>query len=223
MEVVCRIQSRVYQNTKVKIYKTTMYSYLQGKLVSKSPTEVVLDVNGVGYFLNISLSTYEKLDSSSSQIKIFTYLHVREDALQLFGFATEAERDMFKMLISVSGIGPKIAQGILSGINTEELRTAFQTGNIATLTSIPGIGRKTAERLVLELRDKLGKIDIEISTLPTSSQQLKIRNDALNALLSLGYNRTTAERAIRQVLKDTDNKELTLEVLIKQALHHTSK
>ncbi|MBU1298977.1 MAG: Holliday junction branch migration protein RuvA [Bacteroidetes bacterium] len=200
-----------------------MYSYLQGKLVSKSPTEVVLDVNGVGYFLNISLSTYEKLDSSSSQIKIFTYLHVREDALQLFGFATEAERDMFKMLISVSGIGPKIAQGILSGINTEELRTAFQTGNIATLTSIPGIGRKTAERLVLELRDKLGKIDIEISTLPTSSQQLKIRNDALNALLSLGYNRTTAERAIRQVLKDTDNKELTLEVLIKQALHHTSK
>ncbi|MDI6779626.1 MAG: Holliday junction branch migration protein RuvA [Bacteroidota bacterium] len=200
-----------------------MYSYLQGKLVSKSPTEVVLDVNGVGYFLNISLSTYEKLDSSSSQIKIFTYLHVREDTLQLFGFATEAERDMFKMLISVSGIGPKIAQGILSGINTEELRTAFQTGNIATLTSIPGIGRKTAERLVLELRDKLGKIDIEISTLPTSSQQLKIRNDALNALLSLGYNRTTAERAIRQVLKDTDNKELTLEVLIKQALHHTSK
>jgi Holliday junction DNA helicase RuvA len=200
-----------------------MYSYLQGKLVTKSPTEIVVDVNGVGYFLNISLSTYEKLDSSSSQIKIFTYLHVREDTLQLFGFATEAERDMFKMLISVSGIGPKIAQGILSGINTEELRTAFQTGNIATLTSIPGIGRKTAERLVLELRDKLGKIDIEISTLPTSSLQLKIRNDALNALLSLGYNRTTAERAIRQVLKDTDNKELTLEVLIKQALHHTSK
>ncbi len=200
-----------------------MYSYLQGKLISKSPTEVVVDVNGVGYFLNISLSTFEKLDSSSNRIKIFTYLHVREDALQLFGFATENERDMFKMLISVSGIGPKIAQGILSGIDAEELKTAFQTGNIAALTSIPGVGRKTAERLVLELRDKLGKIGIEISTLPSSTQQLKIRNDALNALLSLGYNRTIAEQAIRQVLKNTDSNELTLEILIKQALHHTSK
>ncbi len=200
-----------------------MYSYLQGKLVTKSPTEIVVDVNGVGYFLNISLSTYEKLDSTGNQVKVFTYLHVREDALILFGFATEAEREMFKLLISVSGIGPKIAQGVLSGMNTDELKTSIQTGNIAALTSVQGIGRKTAERLVVELRDKLGKGEIEIFDRTFTTSQLKTRDDAMNALLSLGYNRSIAEQALRQVFKEFPGKDLSVEELIKQTLRHTSK
>lgn len=200
-----------------------MYSYLQGKLVTKSPTEIVVDVNGVGYFLNISLSTYEKLDCTGNQVKVFTYLHVREDALILFGFATEAEREMFKLLISVSGIGPKIAQGVLSGMNTDELKTSIQTGNIAALTSVQGIGRKTAERLVVELRDKLGKGEIEIFDRTFTTSQLKTRDDAMNALLSLGYNRSIAEQALRQVFKEFPGKDLSVEELIKQTLRHTSK
>lgn len=200
-----------------------MYSYLQGKLVTKSPTEIVVDVNGVGYFLNISLSTYEKLDSTGNQVKVFTYLHVREDALILFGFVTEAEREMFKLLISVSGIGPKIAQGVLSGMNADELKTSIQTGNIAALTSVQGIGRKTAERLVVELRDKLGKGEIEIFDRTFTTSQLKTRDDALNALLSLGYNRSIAEQALRQVFKEFPGKDLSVEELIKQTLRHTSK
>jgi len=200
-----------------------MYSYLQGKLVTKSPTEIVVDVNGVGYVLNISLSTYGKLDPVSSQVKVFTYLHVREDALMLFGFATEAEREMFKLLISISGLGPKSAQGILSGMDLEELKTAIQTGNIAALTSVHGIGRKTAERLVVELRDKIGKGEDEITDRTFTTSQLKLRDDALNALISLGYHRSIAEQALRQVFKESPGKDLSIEELIKQALNHTSK
>lgn len=198
-----------------------MFSYLHGKLIEKSPTEVVIDVNGVGYLLNISLTTYEKLNSLQNDVKVFTYLHVREDALQLFGFTTESERNMFKLLITISGIGPKMAQGILSGMNPEELKTLIQNGNIAALTSIQGIGRKTAERLVVELRDKIGKTEIEIIDRTFSGVQLKMRDDALNALISLGYNRSTAEQAIRQVLKESSGRELTVEEIIKFALRHT--
>jgi Holliday junction DNA helicase RuvA len=200
-----------------------MYSYLEGKLVTKSPTEIVVDVNGVGYVLNISISTYGKLDPASSQVKVFTYLHVREDALILFGFATEAEREMFKLLISISGLGPKSAQGILSGMDLEELKSAIQTGNIAALTSVHGIGRKTAERLVVELRDKIGKGEDGITDRTFTTSQLKLRNDALNALISLGYHRSIAEQALRQVFKESPGKDLSIEELIKQALKHTSK
>ncbi|MDI6802361.1 MAG: Holliday junction branch migration protein RuvA [Bacteroidota bacterium] len=198
-----------------------MLSYLTGKLTYKTPTEIVIDVNGVGYSLNISLTTYEQLSSANDQVKVFTYLHVREDALLLFGFSSESEREMFKLLISVSGIGPKIAQGMLSGMTADELKSAIQTGDIAALTSLQGVGRKTAERLLLELRDKIGKAEIELPSFPATSPQIKTRNDALNALISLGYNRNTAENAIREVLKE--NKDLSVEELIRQALRHTSK
>ncbi len=198
-----------------------MLSYLTGKLTYKTPTEIVIDVNGVGYSLHISLTTYEQLSSANAQVKVFTYLHVREDALQLFGFASESEREMFKFLISVSGIGPKIAQGMLSGMTADELKSAIQSGDIAALTSLQGVGRKTAERLILELRDKIGKAEIELPSFTATSPQIKTRNDALNALISLGYNRNTAENAIREVLKE--NKDLPVEELIRQALRHTSK
>jgi Holliday junction DNA helicase RuvA len=144
--------------------------FLQGSVVRINPTELIVEVNGVGYLLNIPVSTFEQLGSTAGNVKVFTHLHVREDALTLYGFATEAERDSFKLLLSVNGIGPKIAQGILSGMSVRELREAILQSNLGALTSVQGIGRKTAERLVLELRDKLGKVSPEDrGTMPTSS------------------------------------------------------
>jgi Holliday junction DNA helicase RuvA len=200
-----------------------MISHLRGKLVQKSPTEIVIDVNGVGYQVNIPLSTFEKIDKADGEVTILTYMHVREDAMILFGFATEAEREIFRMLISISGIGPKIAQGILSGISTNDLREAVLMNNIDALTSISGVGRKTAERIILELRSKLGKIEFTEQTVTPTSQQLKARSEAIIALMSLGFNRTSAEQTLRSVLSESTNKELSVEEMIKKALHHSSK
>ncbi len=200
-----------------------MISHLRGKLVQKSPTEITIDVNGVGYQVHIPLSTFEKIDKLDSEVSILTYMHVREDAMILFGFATEAERDIFRMLISISGIGPKIAQGILSGINTSELREAVLMNDIDVLTSISGVGRKTAERIVLELRGKLGNMEIVEPTATPTSQQLKARSEAIIALMSLGFNRTNAEQAVRTILIESKNKELSVEELIKRTLHQSAK
>jgi len=195
-----------------------MISFLDGVMVSKSPTEITIDVNGVGYSVHIPLSTFEKLDGLNQRVKIFTYLHVREDAMQLFGFATEPERELFRLLISVSGIGPKIAQGILSGMNPVELKQCITAGNIVALTTIQGVGRKTAERIVVELRDKVGKV--EETAVPGAGKETSIRSEALSALLSLGYTRSTAEAALRTVLNE--RKDLSLEELIRQAIRHAS-
>jgi Holliday junction DNA helicase RuvA len=200
-----------------------MISHLRGKLVQKSPTEIVIDVNGVGYQVHIPLSTFEKIDKLDGEVSILTHMHVREDAMILFGFATEAERDIFKMLISISGIGPKIAQGILSGIGTSELREAVLINNIDALTSISGVGRKTAERIVLELRSKLGKIEFTEQMVTPTSQQLKARSEAIIALMSLGFNRTNAEQTLRTILSESTNKELSVEEMIKKSLHHSAK
>jgi Holliday junction DNA helicase RuvA len=200
-----------------------MISYLFGKLVHKTPTELVIDVNGVGYQVNIPLSTFEQLENADGEIKILTYLHVREDLMQLYGFATEAERELFRLLISVSGVGPKMAQGILSGLSTPELRQAILDGNLAALTSISGVGRKTAERLVIELRDKLAKTDVAESVPIPSSKQLKVRAEAVVALMSLGHSRQSAEKALLAVMKETTEKELSVEELIKRALRHTTR
>jgi len=201
-----------------------MFSYLQGKLIEKNPTEVVIDVNGVGYTINISLATYEKLPEVNNSTKILTHLHVREDAMQLYGFATEAERELFKLLISVAGIGPKMAQGILSGIGVTELKDFIIQGNLGALMSISGVGKKIAERLVVELRDKISKLEFGAEVAVASGdKQAEARAEALLALTSLGYNRVTAEKAIRTVLRETGSAELTVEELIKRALRHTAK
>lgn len=200
-----------------------MISYLFGRLVHKTPTELVVDVNGVGYQVNIPLSTFEQLENADGEVKILTYLHVREDIMQLYGFATEAEREFFRLLISISGVGPKMAQGILSGLSVKELRQAILDGNIAALTSISGVGRKTAERLVVELRDKLGKTDASETPFLQTSKQLKARAEAVVALMSLGHTRQSAEKAILSVLKETSDTELPLEELVKRALRHTTK
>ncbi|HCA78154.1 MAG TPA: Holliday junction branch migration protein RuvA [Bacteroidetes bacterium] len=195
-----------------------MIGSLTGTLKHKSPTEVVLDVNGVGYAVIIPFSTYEKLGDLESRVTLVTHLHVREDALQLFGFFTEEERFFFKLLISVNGIGPKIAQGILSGISVPELRQHIANGNISALTAIPGVGKKTAERLVIELRDKIGKIGRGDAGHISTEDGSELRQEALLALTSLGYNRQQAEKAIRQVLQETTGEKISLQDLIKKAL-----
>ncbi|MEK6570739.1 MAG: Holliday junction branch migration protein RuvA [Bacteroidota bacterium] len=197
-----------------------MISYLHGKLVEKSPTEITVDVNGIAYAVHIPLSTFEALGEVGTDVKILTYLHFREDAMQLYGFSTPAERDLFKLLISISGIGPKMAQGILSGASVNELRNYIFHGNFAGLMSIQGVGKKTAERLVVELRDKVGKLEYEVPL--EEDKAAAMRNEALLALTSLGYARATAEKAIRTVLQESDGSELAVEELIKRALRRTN-
>ena len=199
-----------------------MIASLNGVLKSKSPTEVLVDVNGVGYAVSIPLSTYSKLGDINSPVQLLTHLHVREDAMQLFGFSSEQERQLFRLLISISGIGPKTAQGILSSISAQDLQQHITSGNTAALTSIPGIGRKTAERLVVELKDKIGKMGVAsgAGTMP-GDKNAEARNEALLALTSLGYNRLSAEKAIRMALADSPTSPLTVEELIKKALKYS--
>ena len=200
-----------------------MIASLTGILKVKSPTEIVLDVQGIGYAITIPLSTFEKLGDVGSTATVLTHLHVREDAVQLFGFATQEERLSFKLLISVNGIGPKIAQGILSRIAVSDLKQHISNENISALTAIPGVGRKTAERLVIELRDKIGKIEVAGTTSPPQTDEEEgLRQEALLALTSLGYNRSVAEKALRQVLTEMKGEKLSLQDLIKKALRYTT-
>ena len=200
-----------------------MIASLTGILKSKNPTEVLIDVNGVGYSVTIPLSTYEKLGEVGSKVTLLTHLHIREDAMQLFGFASPEERFSFKLLITVNGIGPKIAQGILSGITVADLKQHIAHENISALTAIPGVGRKTAERLIIELRDKIGKLDLASSgSIPSRDEDGDLRQEALLALTSLGYNRPIAEKALRQVFTETKGEKLSLQELIKRALRTTS-
>ena len=200
-----------------------MITYLHGSLSKKSPTEIVVDVGGMGYSVNISLSTYEQLPEVNSEIHILTHHHIREDAQLLYGFISENEREMFKLLIGVSGIGPRMAQTILSGIRPDELIRTISFGAISTLTSIPGVGKKTAERLIVELKDKVAKLEgtEKIFDLPTSSSS--IRNEALTALISLGFTREKAEQSLRNVLNELNGKTISVEDLIKKALQFSGK
>ncbi|MEX2189703.1 MAG: Holliday junction branch migration protein RuvA [Bacteroidota bacterium] len=199
-----------------------MIASLTGILKIKSPTEVLMDVNGVGYAVSVPISTFETLGETGSTVTLLTHLQVREDALQLYGFASETELVLFKLLISVTGIGPKLAQGILSGMSAPDLRTCIMQGNVPALTAIPGIGRKTAERLILELRDKVNKSETTSALSMQSSSKESVRTQALLALTSLGYSRPVAEMAIRRALNDGNGTDQSLEDLIKSALKYTS-
>jgi len=200
-----------------------MFSYLYGKLVHKNPTNIVLDVNGIGYQLNISLNTFEKLPEVESELRIYTVLIPREDSIQLYGFFDEDEKQMFEQLVSISGIGPKVAQSILSGINPDELRNYIIQGNSVALTNIPGVGKKTAERMILELKDKLTKISPPEKII--SKDKEEIRMQAYQALITLGYQKQLAEKAIRSALNEinSNNEELNIENLIKKALKELNK
>jgi Holliday junction DNA helicase RuvA len=196
-----------------------MIASLTGRLRSKSPTDVLLDVGGVGYAVHIPVSTFAALGDVGSTVTLLTHLQVREDAMVLFGFATEEERSTFRLLLGVTGIGPKLAQNILSGIPAAELRSLIRSGNAAALTGIPGIGRKTADRIILDLRDKVAPglesasgIDVAGAT-PAS-----VRDEALQALLALGFPRAAAEKGLRSALQGADGASLTVEELLKRAL-----
>jgi Holliday junction DNA helicase RuvA len=200
-----------------------MIATLTGILKFKSPTEILVEVNGIGYNISIPLSTYEKLGAIGSPVSLLTHFYIREDAMLLFGFFTEEERRLFKLLISVSGIGPKTAQTTLSGMNVEELKSHIIGGNVNALMAIPGVGKKTAERLIVELRDKAGKAISEPEPISVSGiTSATMRFEALQALTSLGYNQQIAEKAIRLVVKEAEGSPISLEELIKRALRHTN-
>lgn len=190
-----------------------MIARITGTLVHKSPTEIVVDNQGIGFQIHIPVSTFEKLGQPGDQVALFTYLHVREDALLLYGFVTEEERRLFRLLISVSGVGPKLAQGVLSGISTDLFEQAIHQGDVGTLNRIPGIGKKTAERLVLELKDKVG--EGRISTQPGAGI-LPAGDEVIKALISLGYRQTDAEKTVRQLI--LDNQSADVETLLRLAL-----
>ncbi|MFQ5863597.1 MAG: Holliday junction branch migration protein RuvA [bacterium] len=195
-----------------------MICHVQGVIAEKTPTRIVLDVNGVGYELFIPVTTYEKVGEIGQQTKLLTYLHVREDALQLYGFFAQQEKWMFTNLISVSGIGPKLALGILSGCTVDNLKHFIVNGELESLTTLSGVGKKTAQRLITELREKLGGVTPETEFLPTFVEK-EITDkfeEAVLALVSLGYPRVSAQRAIEPILKREQN--LPLEDLIRKAL-----
>lgn len=188
-----------------------MIGYLKGKIISIKPSQALIDVSGVGYIVNISFNTFDKI-SSNDNVELFIHTHVREDALSLFGFHSEIEKEMFELLISVSGIGPKLALSVLSGIQVEDLRTAISRGDLNRIVAIPGIGKKTAERLVVELKQKVEKLSEAI----IGDESYSSRNEAVAALVSLGYNQKVAEKTVRDVTDILPN--ATLEEIIKQAL-----
>jgi len=188
-----------------------MIGFLTGKIISSKPTKVVLDVNGVGYIVGISITTFEKI-SGKETASLFIHTSVKEDSISLYGFYAESEKEMFELLISVSGIGPKIALSLLSGIQTDDLKNAIQSADISRIIAVPGIGRKTAERLVLELRTKVDQVKEE----GTIAIPLSIKSEAVSALSTLGYNSKIAENIVRNILQSQPS--LSLEELIKKAL-----
>ena len=191
-----------------------MIEFIAGKLTEKSPTYAVIDVGGVGYFINISLNTYSVLENKT-EVKLFTHLAIREDAHVLFGFAEQSERHLFRQLISVSGIGPSTARMILSSLSTAEIHQAIVEKNIALLKSVKGVGPKSAERIVIDLKDKLEKEGYR--PLATSISHNTFKNEALSALIMLGFVNQVANKAIETALK-IDPTINSVEKLIKAAL-----
>jgi Holliday junction DNA helicase RuvA len=205
----------------------TMIAYLAGKLREKEANTVIVDVGGVGYEVTIPLSTFYELGEPGSDVELRIFTHVREDALQLFGFKTTRERDLYLKLISVQGIGAKSGITMLSGMNADEIITAIRTDNLARLTSIPGVGRKTAERLVIELRDKVGELASGSSAAATGGSTAAtpsgddVFEDALSALVNLGYQRNAAEKSLQQAAKD--GTEMSVQKLLRAALQRLAK
>lgn len=194
-----------------------MIAYLKGKLAYKDPARVIIDVQGIGYEVKISLHTYTSLQDGES-CQLFTYLHIKEDAHTLFGFKELAEKKMFLDLISINGVGPGTGLMILSSLNPDEIRHAIVHEEVRTIQSVKGVGAKTAQRIILELKDKIGKGDGMLANLPISTPSHNtLRNEALSALVTLGINRAVAEKNLSTILKNSPQ-DITLEDLIKRAL-----
>ena len=190
-----------------------MITHVQGRLVEKNPTDVVIDCNGVGYFINISLHTFSELPSSEN-VKLFTHLLVREDAHILYGFSSVTEREIFRLLISVSGVGASIARTMLSSLAPEQVLDAISQNDIPTIQAVKGIGAKTAQRVVLDLKDKILKVYglSSISAGPSNTN----KNEALSALETLGFVRKQSDKVVDAIVKE--NPQASVEMIIKQAL-----
>lgn len=202
-----------------------MIGFLSGKILEKDANTVIVDVGGVGYEVTIPLSTFYELGDVGADIKLRIYTYVREDSLQLFGFKTARERDLYLKLISVQGIGAKSGIAMLSGMSADEIVAAIRTDNLVRLTSIPGVGKKTAERLVVELRDKISELSISAaagtsSTGPSAGKET-VFDDALSALINLGYQRNAAEKALQEAAKG--GTELSVQKLLRAALQKLAK
>lgn len=191
-----------------------MIAHLRGKLMQKDPSRVIVDVNGVGYEVVVPLTTLTALPDAGADVSIDIHTHVREDIIALYGFSTRRERAIFEKLMTISGIGPKLAITILSGGSVEQLITAIKRGDLARLTAIPGVGKKTAERIILELKDKLQEFD-------EAPQKSSVEVDVMSALENLGYNRALAESAMRRAV-DGDP-DAVFDVLFKRALQILTK
>ena len=193
-----------------------MIAHLRGRLLSKHPNQAIVEAGGVGYDVTITVPTFSDLPASGSEVALFIHTHVREDALALFGFLRAAEKQLFEKLLQVSGIGPKLAITILSGMPATEMVGSIRSGDVARLTRIPGIGKKTAERMVLELRDKLEAF----GEAPAPKLATPVEEDVLSALVNLGYQRAVAERALAAV---GNGKSGSFDVLFREALSALSK
>jgi Holliday junction DNA helicase RuvA len=195
-----------------------MIAFLRGRVLDKQPNRIIVEVHGVGYEIHVPLSTYYDIGDEGADIALRVHTHVREDALQLYGFLTALELQVFEHLIAISGIGPRLAIAVLSGIDTRDLVVAVQHGDLARLTGIPGIGKKTAERIILELKDRLARVAVPagVEAAAVVSPGDRLRDDLVSALQNLGYHRPTAEKAVATTLSSTT--EPTFEQALRSAL-----
>ncbi len=199
-----------------------MISYLKGTIVEKSPTRLLLDVNDIGYDIHVTLNGSRQMGAIGSDITVLTYLHIREDLMQLYGFISRNERDLFVQLLSIPGIGPKKALAILSGSNVKDLQHFIVDENVDALTLLPGVGKKIAQRLIIDLKDKLASVIGDESVARYSETSIKdkqLTDEAVLALTSLGYHRAAAQKAVQDILKE-ETGEIDLEKLIKRALRN---
>lgn len=199
-----------------------MIAFLRGRLLEKQPNRIIVDVSGVGYDVSVPLSTFYSLGEPGSDVAVRIHTHVREEALALYGFATRLEQDLFERLIAISGIGPKLALSVLSGLEPADLMRAIERGDVAQLTGIPGVGKKTSERIVLELKDRLPRVAAAPALAGNGAPPAAtVRDDVLSALLNLGYHRPLAEKAVAAALKNAPDGEF--ERTLKQALRELAK
>ncbi len=195
-----------------------MIAHLKGQLIQKSPVSLVVDVQGVGYEVFIPLTVYYELPECGTTVSLYIHTRIREDSLKLFGFIKEADKQMFELLIRISKVGPKIALAFLSGMTGQDLTQAVFNDDIATLSAIPGVGRKTAERLALELKDKLLELNLQPEAATASNTPGNgLKDDAVSALVNLGYKKAQAEQALRKVWRD--EAKPSLEELIRDSLN----
>ncbi len=201
-----------------------MIAHLRGKLADKQPNLVTIDVGGVGYAVTIPVSTYSQLGQTGTEASLHIHTHVREDALALFGFATRAEKAMFEQLITVSGIGARLAVAVLSGLPTDELSKAIRSGDVAQLTRIPGVGKKTGERMVLELREKMGPAISSDEMAAQPSADDATQQEVISALLNLGCTRDAAQKAVGKALREKSAADvLEFESLFRRSLDLMSR